>query len=694
MATIEEVQAELARRQGVTSQQVQAEIVRRSQPQEARQLQLAQLQDLLVRQGQGEQGLQEQISQLRASAGVETDPALGIDPRIGVPSAFPEERGATLAAAELPETGQGGLLAGEDQALVAALAPALLTTTRNDELAQIITANFPNIGMQTSPAGEIILANNKTGAKVIVNRPGLSRLDLIQGLGIGSAFMPSGRLAAAAPSLLGRVGTGAITSAATQAGIEGAQELAGGRIDEQDIAISGLFGGLAEVAQPILQGASTRIRDFIRAAPDEEAAQIIAAGERTGVPVMTTDVVPPQTFFGRAIRDFGEKIGIFGTGGKRAAQQEARKDTVQAIADEFNITSVNDDFLPEIIKSLSKKQSQELGEAAALRNSAVDRLAPLGDVQANNAFRAIDRELANQARLGAKANQDLVRNLEATKEALKGDFRLFKDVRTEVISDLKAIARGEDTRALGAMQKVKSAIDKDMIIFARKHDKAALKDWLKSNRAFAFELSKAKNTELKRLIQKGDASPKTVAPILRGGDPTELKRLSSSLTEKGRANARSAIIRDALENSRFFSEANPDSFATQLAKPKTQRAINVFFNESQKKQLNGLRKLLDSTRRAQQASVTTPTGQALLAPGAAVGAVVDPLTTTLVVAPMSGITRAYESKAMRSFLLKLASAKKGSKQELELLRQAQPAISSAIQALQQSQTTEQAREEE
>jgi hypothetical protein len=608
------------------------------------------------------------------------------------PTDFPEERGATTAALELPELGDGGLLSGEDKFKVAMIAPALLLTPDDQELASIITTQFPSVGLQYSPAGEMILANNKTGAKVIVNKPGLSRLDLLQAVGIGSAFLPAG-VAATAGTGAAKLGAkvlgqralqGAGASALTQSGIEGAQDLAGGDFDAGEIGTAAAFGAGAELAIPAIGAFGGKIRDFIRAKPAEEAAKVIATGEKEGVRVLTSDVVPPETWLGKSIQSLGEKIGFIGTGGARAIQQKERQEVVQGLADEFGIVSVNDDFLPEIIKSLQKKQAAELAVAAKQRNAAVDQLVKFGDVPVNQTTKTIEREVAKQERLGAKANQELLTNLNNIKESINGNFSLVKDIRTEVISDLKAISRSEDQRATAALQAVKSAIDKDLIVFARNNDKGALKDWLQSNRKFAFELGKAKNTELKRLIQNGEVSPKVVGPILRGGDPTELKRLFSSLTPKGQNSARAAIIKDALEASGSLTSANPDRLSTILNKPKTQRVINEFFKGEDKEALDGLTRLLDSTRRAQSAAVATKTGEQAILPVSIGAAIAEPFTAFITGSSLAAITRGYESKAVRTVLLKLAASKKGSKEEIELLKQLQPLMAAATQAAQQT----------
>jgi len=167
----------------------------------------------------------------------------------------------TRATKELPELGKGGLLSGEDVSSVAKIAPVLLTTTNPSEIGKILESNFPNIRIQEDEKGNLIAGNNATGTRVVINKPGVSQLDILQGLGITAAFLPSAKIAGiglkGANATLGLTGKqlakGAALSGATESVIQGAQELTGGDFDVEDVAISAGIGGLAEGAVPAIQ---------------------------------------------------------------------------------------------------------------------------------------------------------------------------------------------------------------------------------------------------------------------------------------------------------------------------------------------------------------------------------------------------------------------------------------------------------
>lgn len=128
-----------------------------------------------------------------------------------------------------------GILAGEDASVVARIFPLLATTTDQMELAQIIQNISPNIEAVFNKDAQgntfPVLFNRKTGAAAQINRPGLSRTDIGQAIGLGAAFTPAGR--GASLPLMG------VRGAATQGVLEAAQTAEGGEFNLEDIALAG-----------------------------------------------------------------------------------------------------------------------------------------------------------------------------------------------------------------------------------------------------------------------------------------------------------------------------------------------------------------------------------------------------------------------------------------------------------------------
>lgn len=443
------------------------------------------------------------------------------------------------------------------------------------------------------------------------------------------------------------------------------------------------------------------MRDIARAKPTPEAQQILDAGERLNVPVMNTDVNPPTTFLGKSTQALSEKLGPLGSGTARASQQAARQEVVEQLAKDFNV-ELTSPFAEQIVRSLNTEHARRMTQAAEIRNEAVTALSRHGSVPTSNTLAAINSQIARQKRLGAKGDASLIQNLENTRDALEGgDFALVKDIRTEVIDDITALRNAHDrpgaAREAASLQAVKSAMDRDMLEFARTTDRKAAAQWIRSNREFADAYTTAKQTELKRILNKGEATPEMVLPILRGGKPSELRRLKASLTDDGVKAAQAAIIQDVLDESGFFrGDVNPNRVATSLGKTSRQRSVDVFFNSREKVELEGLRRLLEATRRAQDAAAAPPTGVQSIP--YLVGGTVGVSGATLGVVPtlvgagtLSGIAKAYESVPFRNLMLKLGNTRPGSKRETLVLQSVVPGVLAELQAAkaQQEQTPQQ-----
>jgi len=159
----------------------------------------------------------------------------------------------TRGTEDLPELGSGGLLAGEDLGKVAKIAPILAMTYDPLEVSKIIQTNFPYIRQTEDEKGNIYLNNNKTGAQVVVNKPGFSYLDLIQGGATAAAFASPAKLATLPTKLGGKVALGAGGAGALETSLQTAQESQGGDFSGEDIALSIGLGGAGELVMPAIK---------------------------------------------------------------------------------------------------------------------------------------------------------------------------------------------------------------------------------------------------------------------------------------------------------------------------------------------------------------------------------------------------------------------------------------------------------
>lgn len=243
----------------------------------------------------------------------------------------------TRATEELPELGRGGLLSGEDLSAVAKIAPVLAVTYDPLEVSRIIQANFPDIRQTEDEKGNIILNNNKTGAQVVVNKPGFSYLDLIQGGSAMAAFTPAAKAAALLPTAGKVIATGATGAGLTETAIQTGQEALGGEFDISDIASSTALGGAGEAVMPAIQAVrGARAKGRLGA----EQSELASTRESVEEAVKASEAVGGRLFKAQqtALPSELEKqsfIGMLPAGTRKATEQlkSQNKEAGNAVTD-------------------------------------------------------------------------------------------------------------------------------------------------------------------------------------------------------------------------------------------------------------------------------------------------------------------------------------------------------------------------
>ena len=574
----------------------------------------------------------------------------------------------TRATKELPEFGEGSLLFGEDRAKGLAITPALLTATDPNEIATILKSNFPNIGIQYDEKGNVIAANNKTGARVVLNKPGVSQLDILQGLGLASAFSPAGM-----------VKTGLVKAAAAgggiSAGIEGLQELSGGEFDASQVALDAGLGAGGKLAENAISAGLRSVKGTI----PSEAAAIIKAGEEFDVPVLTTDVIQPDTLPGKLARSTGETIPIVGTSGVRASQQKGREKVAEAFS--FNVAP----SYAEVVSSL-KAKTKNVMKAAGNRLEAIgSKMDEVGEISTASTLKSIDDEIALLTSKGRVPDDATIEVLNQYKTAIEEgqSFTSLDTLRSDFRESVKGDRMSLPTRSDAAMSRVYSSMTRDLkkSIDAELGPSEVTK-WANAKGFYGKELEMLKKTRLKSVLDKGDVTPENVKGVIFSKKPSEMSALYSSLDSRGRAATRATIINEIVDRaSKKVGGLSPNSLATEINKAGPQ--IGIFFKGEERRQLKGLQKFLDATRRSQDAAVATPTGQSLAGILAGGGVIANPTVTIPALATAGGLARVYESAPVRNALLRLSSIEKGTTAYDKAITKATQALTTAAQAAKQ-----------
>ncbi|EHG3344781.1 injection protein [Salmonella enterica subsp. enterica serovar Hvittingfoss] len=509
----------------------------------------------------------------------------------------------------------------------------------------------------TLPSGEYAL-----------NKPGLSPQDITSFLANALAFTPAGRAA----SVVGAT----LKSGATDLALQGATQIAGGEdVNPVQTAISAGLGG---VLKGVENTASAVSRSAMGKIAPEKQAQIDFA-KQNNLPLMTTDVVPPETNIGKQARTLAERIPLAGTGGLRSAHQSARENLVKTFSD--NVGGISD---AQLYNSATKGQQQFINAAGKRYNRIIDAM---GDtpVDITNTVKAIDNQIANITRPGASQDRAAVSVLQQFKDDITSgpnNLRLARENRTNLRKRFMAAQDEVDRDTLEkAAKSVYDAYTSDMKkAVATNLGPQESANMARVDRSWAKFNDMMSNTRVQKALQNGKTTPEDVTKLIFSQSPAERSQLYKLLDDKGRQNARAAIVQRAMDKATDASgNVSVEKFINEMHRNRKQAA--TFFRGEHGKYLDGVMKYLDSTREAATGAASPLTGQLMAGP-AALASMLNPIAAKAVAigAGVGLAGRAYESRLLRNAMLKLANTPKGSTAYDRAIRRVSETLSPIAQA--------------
>lgn len=467
-----------------------------------------------------------------------------------------------------------------------------------------------------------------------------------------------------------QIAGGAASGAAAQAASEA------GALPEAQLA-AGLLGGVAGGAL-----AASKPKTVLQTIKSPQIpAQIVKDAERAAVPLLTSDISPPTTFAGKMAQKVGERVPFVGTGPVRAEQQKLRAESVKNFLQEFGVVDDMDNISANIVKDLSKNRSDDIAKYAAMKREVIDNVAPKGAVPMNNTLNKIDElvlKLEKENTIASKEAADILKEIKAEgPSGISGrsidQLEAFRrDVLANAFKDDPSRPVSVATRTVGekAIRALYDPVRRDMIDFIKTNgDTKDVSKFMIANKRLEQMSSDLNSSTLKSVLRTGDVTPETVNKLLFSQKPSDINRLYKGLSENGRANARAAILDQAAKTARTESGFSPDKFLNGLKRLDPQ--LKVFFKGDDFEKAKGLARVLESTKRAGAAGVSTSSGQEAM-PFVAGGLLTSMLGAAPAVAAAGGIgaaARIYESAPVRNLLIKIAQTKKGSSQEQLLTKQ-------------------------
>ncbi|EHN6576553.1 lytic transglycosylase domain-containing protein [Salmonella enterica subsp. enterica serovar Anecho] len=483
------------------------------------------------------------------------------------------------------------------------------------------------------------------------------------------------RIAAQAPSIAGRVAQGAsrllaenaVGSLAANSERDNPEALATDL--GTGVALGGAINQLGRAAGAAYRG--------IRGTIAPEAQQAIQFANAADVPLHTTDVLQPNSRVGRMAQTTAENIPFAGTSTMRANQQEARSQLVDEFASRFG------EYDPSIVVGSLKAKSSGIRRAAGNRLEQVQNSMAGVNIQPSKAIQQIDTEIASLQKLGKVADNDTISKLQAYRDELTRnagasgpmamDLQQLSGLRSQFRQDVKGERTVLPNRSNAAIQRIYNAMTSDIdSAIGQNLGNDTLRRYKQANAIYSDEANKLQNTRLKNAIMKGDLTPEVVNNMLFSKNKSEIQNLYNSVGHIGRAQMRNGIIGKAMEK----SGGSPDQFLRQVNLMSNQTGIA--FKGRDAAYLKGLKNYLESTKRAGQAGVTTPTGQQTIPFILGIGTVTNPALVG-VGGGYGLLARMYESEPARNAMLRLANTPRGSTAFEKALAEVERAVNSVAQ---------------
>jgi hypothetical protein len=428
------------------------------------------------------------------------------------------------------------------------------------------------------------------------------------------------------------------------------------------------------------------------------AQPIVTEAERLGVPVLTSDVIQPQSFIGRTAQRIGERVPMAGTGPVRVEQQEARVNAVRSLLQEYGADDVAK-FSKDIMTDLSTKRAADLAKYSQAKKEVINRLADKGTVPVPRSLTAIDEQIADLTRRRTEGSDEAIQRLQQIKtdlqnrdlfqiEAYRQD-ELAKIFMDDPARPMSIAARDAGEKALRAIY---GPVREDMIDFIKKTgERRDVDKFMVTNKRLQELAGELQMNTLKSVLKSGKAVPDDVNKLLFSKKPSEINQLYNSLTPSGRANARSSILSQAANKAEFTlpdgtQMFSPEKFNAELKRLQPQ--VGVFFKGDDLQRIQGLSRVLTMTRRAGEAGVTTPTGQEAVpfVAGSFLQSIFGSLGASVAAAAGIGATaRIYESAAVRDLLMKIPKTAPGGTEEAKLFKRLMSTIQTQVNQLPEEQ---------
>lgn len=504
-----------------------------------------------------------------------------------------------------------------------------------------------------------IIATFPSGS-YIINKPGLDATDIGKGIAqaapMAGAAAATGGLTAAIPSLMGRVGAMAGVDMAADKLMGEAVEAAGGQDHTTERSLQ--TGAMSAATNLIAPGVGRMANAVFGKGPkmSESAKELIDAADSMGVPLRTTELARagefgPPTRVGNAglyVSDIlsGPSKGV-------AALQESSDKLPSMLKMDADVAAYSDDALVGAFAAGKQKRVKEAGDVfESVKKEMGDQAIPL-----NNTIREIDITLDKWQKPGSTVDASDIKQLKTYRDMLESgpqDLTMLRDNRTALRQEMGSAMNkqmGKD-RMEKAGKKIYDAMTQDMHEGVEAYAKGSAQALKNADAEWASLMGDLGAPKVALAIKNGDINPEYIRENMTKFGSQDINRIDRLLDDNGRKTLRTAIAKNLDDSMRGGSdEITPANFTK--AYDKHEALIKKFYSENDAKMLQGIRRLMETSKGMKLASTNITNGSILLPYIVGGAAVSNPAA----VAAGYVANRTFNSIPVRNALLKIAATK-------------------------------------
>lgn len=639
-------------------------------------------------------------------------PGMETIPMPRIEEAAPVVRGATPALANMAAGAGLGLLVGGPPGALAGAGIAGIATMVSDPLVAGVNALFgTRIQLPTEAWAEIfdyagIPESSTEGQKIIeaISRGGANAMS---GIGAGTILQQStNQIAKAIGTALAsgpveQIAGGAIGGGTGELARYGAEEFG---FEEGGQAAAGFLGSLSGgiFGSKLLAPRKIGAPNFnVPGMTPAEVEETIRNAEAAGRSVFTSDVFRPKTWAGRRLQEVTEGALYMGTAAKRAAQQLMRTEAIQDVLSKFG-AAADRELAQDIAQNVNAVKSQRIAHWSGIKNTLLDRISGgtpnLKAPELSRTFTAITDQIDELKKINPVIYGPTIDKLIGFKKGILGKEILDSSGNVIGYAGISLRAAEENLKALKGFlandptlasvkiiqnkigNSIYGALKEDIKgVIGQAEGASAVSQYERSSAKLYEGIKELESDSLRAILRKGNIKPEVAYRALFSASPSEQRLLYASLDFRGREAVRGAILSKAasesLDKDGLISTAK---FATQLHKYRKQ--IGIFFNPSQKAEVDGLANYLRVTRRAEDYNVDPKTGARMFMPAVITGLFGKYGTTTAAsgTALFQAMAHGFESPLARKLLTQLSKVQRNSNEEFALVHRITEALNASV----------------